>query len=172
MLAQLLHVQVAPARQPLLRLLNRQCRHQSRRHAALLGKILTTLVRRFISWLKRSRPLVVRMRLRWLSGNARQERHSSVLSSRWQATFSLPPSRATLLGHRAGEPKGLLFARRGEDRSQVRCQLLTLGGAHRAEKVPDVMHLAPLPRRSLEVPPDGGFQALVSVGNHQLDALP
>ena len=34
------------------------------KHALRLGKILTTLVRRFISWLRRSRPFVVRMRLR------------------------------------------------------------------------------------------------------------
>jgi hypothetical protein len=45
----------------------------SLRHNSLFGKILTTLVRRFISWLSFSRPFVVRMRLWWLSGRARGE---------------------------------------------------------------------------------------------------
>jgi hypothetical protein len=93
MLAQLLHVQIAPARQPLLRLLDRQNAVTSLKHASRLGKILTTRVLRFISWFNLSRPLVVRMRLRWLSGKARQERHSSMCSSRWQATFSWPFAR-------------------------------------------------------------------------------
>ena len=56
------------------------------RHASGFGKILTTLVRRFISWLRRSRPFVMRMRLRWFYGELRQVRHSSMCS----ATFSLP----------------------------------------------------------------------------------
>jgi hypothetical protein len=39
-------------------------------------------IRCFISWLRRSRPFVVRMRLLWLSGKAGQLRHSSRCSSR------------------------------------------------------------------------------------------
>src|SRR5215207_826562 len=86
LLLELTHVQVAPSRLPFLRLLDAQRRHQLR-HAWRLGKILTTLLRRFISWLSLSWPLVVRMRLWWLSGKARQVRHSSMCSSRCSATF-------------------------------------------------------------------------------------
>ena len=64
MLAQLLHVQVTPPRYPLLRLLDSQGTHRSRKHDSRLGKILTTRVLRFISWFNLSWPLVVRMRLR------------------------------------------------------------------------------------------------------------
>src|SRR5215208_2552726 len=66
----------------------------SLRHALRLGKILTTRVRRFISWLRRSKPLVVRMRLLWLSWNERHERHerhSSTCSSRCSATPGVVP---------------------------------------------------------------------------------
>lgn len=48
MLAQLFHVQVAPAGQPLLACSTAKA-VTNRRHASRLGKILTTLLRRFIS---------------------------------------------------------------------------------------------------------------------------
>ena len=47
----------------------------------LLGKIRTTLVRRLISWLNRSRPFVVRILLRCCSGKFRQVKASSPPSS-------------------------------------------------------------------------------------------
>lgn len=49
----------------------------SRRQALGFGKIRTTRVRRLSSWLKRSRPFVLRTRLRCDSGNANHARLSS-----------------------------------------------------------------------------------------------
>src|SRR5918995_314352 len=47
--------------------------------------------------------------------------------------------------------------------------LLALLGAHHPEQVPGVMDLAALPGGPLEVARDGGLEALVAVGDHQLD---
>jgi hypothetical protein len=63
----------------------------SLKHAPRFWKIFTTRVLRFISWLRHSRPLVVRMRLRWDSGKARQERHRSICPSMCSANLGWPP---------------------------------------------------------------------------------
>jgi hypothetical protein len=58
----------------------------SRSSAARLGKMRTTRVCRFSSWLSRYRPLVVRTRTRWAEGTAERARQGSRSSSSWAAT--------------------------------------------------------------------------------------
>src|SRR5688500_4252598 len=96
MLTQLLHVQVAPARNPLLRDLHRQSTHQSEARLAVGEDPHHPSAPLYLLALRRSRPFVVRMRLLWLSGKTRHVRHSSMCSSTCSATFSLPLPRHLL----------------------------------------------------------------------------
>src|SRR5918911_741515 len=76
---------------------------------------------------------------------------------------------APFVGHRGGDPEGLLPSRCGEDRPEVRPELLAARVAHHPEEVPGVVDLAPLVGSSLEVASDRCLEALVVVADDQLD---
>jgi hypothetical protein len=61
------------------------------------------------------------------------------------------------LGNRSGDGEGLFSVGSGEDRPEVRPELLAPGVAHHAEEVPGVMDLAPLVGCSLKVASDGAL---------------
>ena len=67
----------------------------SRIHDCLFGNILTTRVRRLISWLYRSSMFVERIFLRWVSGKAYTPSISSPYVSRNSATFGCDVSNAS-----------------------------------------------------------------------------
>ena len=58
-----------------------------RRQEVSLGKMLTTRVRRRISRLRRSKPLEVRSRRRWLSGKVKTVKPSGMAVSSQSASF-------------------------------------------------------------------------------------
>jgi hypothetical protein len=121
---ELAHVQVAPARQPLLRHCSTANALTSLRHDPRFGKILTTRVRLLSSWLNLSKPLVVplvvRMRLRWLSGKARHVRHSSMRSSTCSATPGCLPRHRSASSEASPRATSLLGAANTPRRSSAR----------------------------------------------------
>src|SRR5215217_1504069 len=162
MLAQLLHIQVAPACQPLLRLLDRQRRNQPQARLPVWEDphhprpALYLLVETFEAVSGADAPEVA------LGEGQAREAFPNVLFE--VAGDLLMALLAPFLGHARCDPEGLFPAPRGcEDRSQVRPKLFTLGNSDHAEEVPTVVDLAPLPRCSLEVAEDSSLETLVVI---------
>src|SRR5215210_2358813 len=82
---------------------------------------------------------------------------------------NLRVARAPPTGQLLGEEKRALPAG-GEHPAQTFRQVFTPAMADHPEEVPRVVHLAPLVRDSLEMAPYGRLQALVLIGDDQLDA--